>query len=79
MLSLDEDHWLIRYIMDSVIAASQSIARIRDADSFGKSLEESEHMELPKIDEMDLGTGNIRVRMEPKSGLFYKILGEECG
>jgi stage IV sporulation protein A len=79
VLSLDEDHWLIRYIMDSVIAASQSIARIRDADSFGKSLEESEHMELPKIDEMDLGTGNIRVRMEPKSGLFYKILGEECG
>ncbi|NLA84509.1 MAG: stage IV sporulation protein A [Clostridiales bacterium] len=79
VLSLDEDHWLIRYIMDSVIAASQSIARIRDADSFGKSLEESEHMELPKIDEMDLGPGNIRVRMEPKSGLFYKILGEECG
>lgn len=79
VLSLDEDHWLIRYIMDSVITASQSTTRIRDVDSFGKSLEESEHMELPKIDEMDLGTGNIRVRMEPKSGLFYKILGEECG
>jgi stage IV sporulation protein A len=36
-------------------------------------------MEHPKIDNIDLGTGNVRIRMDVKNGLFYRILGEECG
>ena len=36
-------------------------------------------MERPKIDNIDLGTGNVLITMDAKSGLFYKVLGEECG
>jgi len=79
ILSLDDDHWLIKYVMDAARTASSDALRIRDVDSFGKSLDESEFMEKPRIDNIDLGTGNVQVRMEAKNGLFYRVLGEECG
>ncbi|MDD4679561.1 MAG: stage IV sporulation protein A [Clostridia bacterium] len=79
VLSLDDDHWLIQYVMDTARDTSAQAFRIRDVDTFDKQIEESEYMELPKIDNIDLGTGNVQIRMEPKSGLFYKVLGEECG
>jgi stage IV sporulation protein A len=79
VLSLEDDHWLIQYVMDAARAASEEVLRIRDVDTFGKTLEESEFMERPKIDNIDLGTGNVLIRMDAKSGLFYKVLGEECG
>ena len=79
VLSLEEDHWLIQYVMDAAKTASEEVLRIRDVDTFGKTLEESEFMERPKIDNIELGTGNVLIRMDAKSGLFYKVLGEECG
>jgi stage IV sporulation protein A len=79
VLSLDDDHWLIQYVMDSAKAASADALRIRDVDGFGKAFEESEHMERPKIENINLGSGNAQIKMEAKPGLFYKILGEECG
>jgi stage IV sporulation protein A len=79
VLSLDDDHWLIQYVMNSAKAASADALRIRDVDGFGKAFEESEHMERPKIENINLGSGNAQIKMEAKPGLFYKILGEECG
>ena len=79
VLSLDDDHWLIQYVMDAAREACKQAYRIRDMDIFGKDLEESEYMEHPKIENIDLGTGNVLIRMDAKSGLFYKVLGEECG
>lgn len=79
VLSLDDDHWLIQYVMDAARDTSAQALRIRDVDSFDKEVEESEFMEHPKIDNIDLGTGKVQIRMDPKSGLFYKVLGEECG
>ncbi len=79
VLSLDGDHWLIQYIMDAARNASANTLRIRDVDGFGRAFEESDHMERPKIENMDLGSGNVQVKMDSKPGLFYKILGEECG
>jgi len=79
VLSLDDDHWLIQYILDSAKAVSANALRIRDVDGFDKSFEESEFMGKPKIDNIDLGSGKVQVRMEVNPGLFYKVLGEECG
>ncbi|HHY82724.1 MAG TPA: stage IV sporulation protein A [Clostridiales bacterium] len=79
VLSLDDDHWLIKYVMDAARTASAEALRIRDVDTFGKSLDDSDFMERPKIDNIDLGTGNVRVKMDAREGLFYRVLGEECG
>jgi stage IV sporulation protein A len=79
VLSLEDDHWLIQYIMDSAREAAANTLRIRDVDVFGKSFEESEHMEKPRIENIDLGSGNVQVKLKAKPGLFYNILGEECG
>ncbi len=79
VLSLDDDHWLIQYIMDSSREVSANALRIRDMDGFGKSFEDSEYLEKPKIENIDLGSGKVQVQMDVKSGLFYQILGEECG
>lgn len=79
VLSLDDDHWLVKYIMTSVKGATAGIYRVRDMDGLGATFEESEFMERPKVDNIELGSGNILVKMDTKASLFYKILGEECG
>ena len=79
VLSLDDDHWLVKYIMTSVKGAAADIYRVRDMDGLGATFEESEFMERPKVDNIELGSGNILVKMDTKASLFYKILGEECG
>lgn len=79
VLSLEDDHWLIQHVLNAARQASGEVSRIRDMDFFGKCLDDSEFMEHPKIDNIDLGTGNVRIRMDVKNGLFYRILGEECG
>ncbi|HPT77735.1 MAG TPA: stage IV sporulation protein A [Candidatus Atribacteria bacterium] len=77
--SLDEDHWLIESIVQSFKKATAGISRVREVQGLSALVEESDYMEAPVIDNIDLGNGNICVRLAAKEGLFYKVLGEECG
>ena len=77
--SLDDDHWLIEYIFQSVKGFSEDISRVRDVYKIKDVLEESEYVEKPTISEISLGNGKVKVNMDTKPGMFYKILGETCG
>ncbi|HZK34586.1 MAG TPA: stage IV sporulation protein A, partial [Bacillota bacterium] len=77
--SLDEEHWLINHIVSSFSEVISGISRVREVEGLATQVEELEFLEEPRVDGIDLGTGSISIRVEPKEGLFYKILGEECG
>jgi len=77
--SLDDDHWLIKDIMKTVKEGTKDIYRIRDVEAAGANLEVAEFMEKPKVESINLGNGYIAISMDAKPGLFYRILGEECG
>jgi len=77
--SLDDDHWLIEHIFQSVKVFTEEISRVRDVYKIKDALEESEYVEKPTISEISLGDGKVKVGMDTKPGMFYKILGETCG
>lgn len=77
--SLDEDHWLINHIISSFSEATSEIARVREIEGLADRIKESDFVKEVRVDNINLGTGHISVRLEPKEGLFYKVLGEECG
>lgn len=77
--SLDEDHWLINHIISSFTEATSEIARVREIEGLADMIKESDFVKEARVDNINLGTGHISVRLEPKEGLFYKVLGEECG
>lgn len=77
--SLDDSHWLVQTIIQTMKDCTENIYRIRDIEGMSSTLEASEFMEKPKVDTINLGNGNVSIRMDAKAGLFYKILGEECG
>jgi len=77
--SLDEDHWLVEHILSSVKASLGNIHRIRDVEAFSTGFGESEFMEAPRVESISMGSGKVTIKMDAKPGLFYKVLGEECG
>lgn len=77
--SLDEDHWLINHIISSFSEATSEIARVREIEGLADRIKESDFVKEARVENINLGTGHISVRLEPKEGLFYKVLGEECG
>lgn len=77
--SLDEDHWLINHIISSFTEATSEIARVREIEGLADRIKESDFVKEARVDNINLGTGHISVRLKPKEGLFYKVLGEECG
>ncbi len=77
--SLDEDHWLITHILDILFRSTEGVYRVRDMEYMGRVFEESEFIDKPEIDMIDLGTGGGAINIETKPNMFYKVLGEECG
>lgn len=77
--SLDDDHWLIDHIFQSVKGFTEQVSRVRDIDRIKDTLEDSDYVEKPSISEISLGDGKVKVNMNTKPGMFYKVLGETCG
>lgn len=77
--SLDEEHWLIEHILGILLKSMEEVYRVRDLEFMGLLFEESEFIEKPEIDTIDLGKGRGIVSIDTKPNMFYRILGEECG
>lgn len=77
--SLDEDHWLITHILDTLFEATEDVYRVRDIEAMDALFEESEFIDKPKMDSIDLGTGSGIMNIDTKPNMFYTVLGEECG
>ncbi|NLO81739.1 MAG: stage IV sporulation protein A [Clostridiales bacterium] len=77
--TLDEDHWLVEYILEYVKNIIDNVYRVRDVERIGIADEQMEYIEWPKISNIKLGSGEVVIDVDVKPGMFYRILGEECG
>ncbi|NLJ39995.1 MAG: stage IV sporulation protein A [Clostridiales bacterium] len=77
--SLEDDHWLIEHIFDFLKGHVGDIFRVSDVDRIKGDLSDSEYLEKPVIEEINLGNGKVTVDMDTREGMFYRVLGESCG
>ena len=77
--ALPKDHWLMQRVLLPVYSTLPQLNRVRD---YRRLVEQLQHVEqfLPaRVEGMALGEGTATVALQPEEGLFYEILGEECG
>lgn len=75
---LQREHWLKQSFIDLIKEMSKKIYRVRDIAKTIEGFKELEFLDCSKLEEMNMGEGTARVILNPKGGLFYKILGEVC-
>lgn len=75
---LDPSHWLKMNFLNIIKDMCKNIFRVRDIKSFIDGYEAEEFLGTTEICEMNLGDGTARIKMNPKHGIFYKILSEIC-
>ena len=77
--ALPKDHWLMQRVLLPVYSTLPQLNRVRD---YRRLVEQLQHVEqfLPaRVEGVALGEGTATVALQPEEGLFYEILGEECG
>ncbi|MBQ8654251.1 MAG: stage IV sporulation protein A [Clostridia bacterium] len=77
--ALDQDHWLVRHVLDQVRASGKSPRCMRETDVFEEAFAGSEYTEGVRQDSVLPGEGRMKFTLPLKEGLFNRILGEECG
>lgn len=77
--ALEEDYWLKKNFLNAVKEVSNTINKLRDIEKAVMAFNEFDFVDKAILEEMDLGTGVANIKIEPKEGLFYKILSETSG
>ncbi len=77
--ALDENHWLIHHVLDSIQEGAAGISRMRDHGAFASAFSQSPYSDGLQTDGIDLGQGRLSFSLPLRDGLFNRILGEECG
>lgn len=76
---LPADNATVKEILDAVNCAIDEVARVGDFDKNRVLFEESENYEPILSNTIELGSGAVSFEVQPKEGLFYKVLSEQCG
>lgn len=76
---LEKTHPLRREIYTGVFEAAKKMKRVKDAENFSPSVSGSDDITGSRIEEIDLSTGSVRVSVDVKAELFYKVLTEKTG
>ena len=77
--SLSDSHWLKKELYLEVKNAFRKVSLLKHIDSSITQIQNTEIITKTSIDEIQLGTGKVTVRIELKDNLFYKILTEISG
>lgn len=77
--ALPHDHWLIQRIMLPIYSTLSGLVRMRDYKYLAQELSNIERLLPARVESVALGEGNAVISLQPEEGLFYEILGEECG
>ncbi len=77
--ALDDNHWLIRHVLEGLRTGADSAVCMRDHQQFSKTFQLSEYSDGLKNEGLELGAGRLCYTLPLKEDLFNRILGEECG
>lgn len=73
---LSNDHKLKIELLDEIKNAFADVSVLKDISSCVSSISSTEIISKTNLENIQLGTGNVNVKIELKEELFYKILSE---
>ncbi len=76
---LDLDNLTIKEIFNSIESAVENVSKIGELNRDKILFEDSECFEPILSSNIELGNGSVSFEIQPKQGLFYKVLSEQCG
>lgn len=79
MRILEADAPPMREALDEVRALAPKLCKMSDCALLDTLFAQSERLDPPRDVQMDAATGQVRCRAEAKEGVFYGVLGEQCG
>ncbi|MBQ2676702.1 MAG: stage IV sporulation protein A [Clostridia bacterium] len=77
--SLDSNHWMRQTVCNAIMDAAADMKHIRDCNGLMDKITLCEHIDGAKMDQVDLGTGSVKIKVGINQELFYKILSETTG
>lgn len=77
--ALDESHWLMESLMDSLIRAAPQSLCLGDTRSILDPVQENAYVDAMLEKDVDHGSGKVVWQMNLQEGLFNQILAEQCG
>ena len=79
LAALDNDHWLVQYVLEGVRKSGEKSRVMRESDVFDTVFAESEYAAPVHIEHIEPGEGRMEFSLPLKEGLFNRVLSEECG
>jgi stage IV sporulation protein A len=76
---LEYKHWFKKQITDNVAETFSMVTNMRNIEDAVNKIKENENVTDVTMDELDMGTGKVKVNMTFPEDLFYKILSEMAG
>ena len=77
--ALDADHPIRRSLLSSIRKCADRVSKIGDVKDAFSDLGDNEYIKNAEINLIDLGTGRVRISMEPIDGLYYQVISELTG
>ena len=77
--ALEGTHPLRQALYGAMRAAMTDVHSLRDAESAAAALQDMERVTRSRVEEIDLGSGAVRVRLQLPEHLFYEVLGQAAG
>ena len=77
--ALDADHPIRRSLLASIRKCADRVDKIGDVKDAFTDLGDNEYAKSADIGEIDLGTGRVRISLEPIDGLYYQVISELTG
>ena len=74
---LEPDHWLQKSVYESALEMASHITRMKDVSLSTGALCES--VKDSRVQSMDLANGVVKIQVELKPDVFYRVLGEQTG
>lgn len=77
---LNRDHWLRQVYEELAWEAVSQLQKVNDVKLHALELfQESEHVQLVSVENLDLGTGKVTLNITLLNDLFYSVLAEMTG
>ena len=79
MRILDADSPILGEVLDGVRALAPRLVKMSDCALLDTLYADSERLLPPADIRVDAATGNVRCSVRAREGVFYTVLGEQCG
>ena len=77
--ALPEENETVECLLSAIRKKAKDVIKMKDCERFEQVFSDADDFYNPQGLEMDLGRGLVRLKVEAKESLFYRVLGKECG